>query len=224
MKKSLVLLIMFLAGNIGLCAPQKTFQANAVTKRIPQGTRLELQLIDPISTVDSSTGDCFSAMLITDQIVDDRMVLPQGSIIRGTVKEIYPQKRLSKGAVLYIDFDHIVTPNGRQLPLSAGICNREKLTLDGGMYENKNYGEALLINAKTAGSIVTKATKWGLAKDGTARYILTPVGALSGTFAGGIYLVGDSVFDLFRKGENVVLHQGTNIFVVLIKPLDIPVI
>ncbi len=67
-----------------------------------------------------------------------------------------PTKRLSKSAILYLNFDHIVAPNGKQLlPIRAGISSHMKLTNDGGI-GGGGYKEAFLENADKSGEIIAK--------------------------------------------------------------------
>ena len=115
MKKliSSLILGLFLTQSV-LAAP---FNANAKTKRITAGTKFELKLMNPISTSTNLEGQEFQAILLTDQTQNDDVILPMGSLIRGSIKKIVPAKSLSRGAILYLDFDHVVTPNGRQIPL-----------------------------------------------------------------------------------------------------------
>lgn len=203
------------------------FKADAKTRRIPAGTKLKLQLIDPVNTVAGSEGDSFNAMLLEDQTSGTNIILPAGSVVRGCIKKIKPIRRLSRGAILYMDFDHIVTPNGRQLPLSMSVWNRADLTMDGGIYGSKGYGEALKKNWVRTVEITKNATQFGVdaGEDAFtgAVYITAPVCAMGGAFGGGVYLVGNSVIDLFRKGDDVILNQGTVLDVMLSYPIDVPV-
>lgn len=203
------------------------FRADAKTKRIPAGTVLKLQLIDPVNTVAENAGDSFSAMLLKDETSGASVILPAGSIIRGCISKIKPVRRLSRGAVLYLDFDHVVTPNGRQLPLSLSVCNRADLTDDGGIFGSKGYGEALKKNWVRTVEITKNATQFGSDIGDEAfvgaTYITTPVCAFGGVVGGGAYLVGDSIIDLFRKGDDVILKQGTVLDVTLTAPIDVPV-
>ncbi len=203
------------------------FKADAKTKRIPAGTKLKLQLLDSISTVAGNEGDSFNAMLLEDQTSGVNIILPAGSVVRGCISKVNPVKRLSRGAVLYLDFDHVVTPNGRQLPLSMSIYNRANLTFDGGLYESKGYGEALKKNWIKTVEITKTATQFGIDKGEDAFvgaiYITTPLCAVGGAFTAGTYLVGDSFIDLFRKGEDVILNKGAILDVMLSYPIDVPV-
>lgn len=203
------------------------FKADAKTRRIPAGTKLKLQLIDPVNTVAGYEGDSFNAMLLEDQVSGTNIILPAGSVVRGCIKKIKPIRRLSRGAILYMDFDHIVTPNGRQLPLSMSVWNRADLTMDGGIYGSKGYGEALKKNWIKTVEITKNATQFGVETGEDAFtgavYITAPICAVGGAFGGGVYLVGDSVIDLFRKGDDVILNQGTVLDVMLSYPIDVPV-
>jgi hypothetical protein len=223
--KIFILTLAFIVfSNVANAIPLK---ADAQTRRIPAGTKLKLQLLDPVNTVAKSPGDSFNAMLLEDQTSGSSIILPAGSIVRGCISNIKPVKRLSRGAVLYLDFDHVVTPNGRQLPLTLSVCNRVDITDDGGIYGSKGYLEAVKKNWQTTVEITKNATQFG--KDigdeafTGANYITTPLCAVGGAFGGGAYFVGDSVIDLFRKGEDVILNQGTVLDVMLINPIDVPV-
>lgn len=223
-KLLILTLVAFIFVNSAIAVP---FRADAKTKRIPAGTKLKLQLMQPVSTVAGSTGDSFNAMLLEDQSSGANVILPAGSVVRCNISKIKPVRRFSRGAVLYIDFDHVVTPNGRQLPLSMGVCNRADLTDDGGIYGSKGYGEAIQKNWIKTVEITKNATQFGIdtgedAFTGAA-YITTPICAVGGAFGGGVYFVGNSVVDLFRKGEDVILNQGAVLDVMLTNPIDVPV-
>lgn len=222
-KLLLIALAILVLTNTVMAAP---FKADARTKRIPAGTKLKLQLLDPVNTVAQYEGTPFNAMLMEDQTADSSVILPAGSVIRGYIKKVVPTRRLSRGAVLYLDFDHVVTPNGRQLPLTLSICNRANLTMDGGLYGSKGYGEALKNNWAKTVEITQNTTQFGLDSGDIftgAVYITAPVCAVGGAFGGGAYLVGDSIIDLFRKGEDVILNQGTILDVTLSYPIDVPI-
>jgi hypothetical protein len=203
------------------------FRADAKTRRIPAGTKLKLQLIEPLSTIAGQEGDGFSGMLLDDQTSGTNIILPAGSIVRGSISKVKPVRRLSRGAVLYLDFDHVVTPNGRQLPLTMSVYNRVDLTDDGGIFGSRGYGEALKQNWVKTVEITKNSTQFGVdvGEDAFtgAVYITAPICAIGGAFGGGAYLVGDSVIDLFRKGQDVIIHQGTVLDVMLTNPIDVPV-
>lgn len=200
----------------------KTMQGDVQAIRLPVGTTMKLELLDEISSRMWDMGDEFSAMLKEDKIVDGQIALPAGSVIRGTINKITPSKRLSRSAVIYFSFDHVVTPNGKQVPISAGLYGYSELTLDGGIYSGGNYGYAIQENWANAKNIVGKAINWGKGTGENLQYVFVPVGAIGGSIGGMVYYVGADIVDLFKKGNEVTLPAGTNLEILLTQPLDIP--
>ncbi|MGN0019027.1 MAG: hypothetical protein ACI37S_08305 [Candidatus Gastranaerophilaceae bacterium] len=220
-----ILFVIFAMTNIAFAAVLKT---NAITKRIPAGTKFTIQLLEPISTKNNKQGDFFSAMLVDDEKTSTSVILPAGSMIRGSISKIVTRKRFSKGAVLYLDFDHIVTPNGRQLPLEMIISGKVNMNFDGGVYYNKGYGEAIQKNWDKTVDITSNATDYGMdigevGPFNILRVATVPVCAIGGAIGGGAYFLGDSVIDMFRKGQDVEFNQGETLTVILTQPIDVPI-
>lgn len=202
------------------------FKAKAKTKRIPAGTELELKMLNSVDTSLNSEGTAFSAILISDQTSDDDVILPSGSIVRGDIKGIkYPQ-RMSKGAVLYLNFDHVVTPNGRQLPLSLNVTGRSDMTYDGGITSTRGYVDAWHQTCQKSGHITRNAVEWGvdIADDTGWKYVTVPFAAVGGAFGTAGYFVYDSIADLIRKGKHVSIYKDEILHVILVDPIDVPVI
>ncbi len=216
------LLALVLAAQVAMAEP---FNANAKTKRIPAGTTLSLKMLTPINTGYNTKGTSFTAMLMTDQKSNDDVILPMGSIVRGDIKEITPAKRLSKGPILYLDFDHVVTPNGRQLPLSLTIVGRADMTNDGGITTTKGYWDAWKKTCKKSGDITKNSIEWGKnVTDSGWQYVLVPVAAFGGVFGTAGYFVYDSIADVIRLGKDVQIQSNEILNVILTEPVDVPVI
>ena len=217
-----VILSLFLLAQTAIAAP---FNANAKTKTIPAGTKFQLQVLTPLSTLDTGGKD-FSAILLTEQTSDSDVILPSGSLVRGTVMNIIPAKRMSKGAILYLDFDHIVTPTGRQLPLTLSIVGRADMTYDGGITTTRGWGDAVSQNWEKTKEITSRTIEWGgeIVNDGAAKYITVPLSAVGGVIGGGTYFVADSIADLIRKGKDVHINTNEIINVILVEPVDVPVL
>lgn len=218
-----VILSMFLFIQACDAAP---LNGKAKTKRIPAGTQFELQLTEPVSSLISQEGSEFTAILKTDQATDNDVILPMGSLVRGTVRRVEGAKRFSKGAVLYLDFDHVVTPNGRQLPLSMTVVNRGDLTYDGGIAGSKGYKDALIENWEVTKDITKTCTEWGsdvFDDVPVADQVMTGVGAVGGAIGGGAYYAYDFFADMIKKGKQVNLNKGDVLYVILTEPIDVPV-
>ncbi|MBQ4113795.1 hypothetical protein IJD34_00155 [bacterium] len=224
MKKLFVyLLAMFLCTQNVMAA---SFKADAKTKRIPAGTTFQLEFLQPVSTYSGGAGDSFVATLLNEQSAGTTIILPVGTVVRGSVSNVKTAKRFSRGAKLYLDFDHVVTPTGRQIPLDLAISQFDKIYYDGGLYKNLGYGEAVKSNYERAAEITKNATEFG-AKAGESapgiQYLTTPLCAIGGFFGGAGYFIGDSVADMFRRGQDVYINTGDIVNVKLVTPIDIPV-
>lgn len=195
---------------------------------IPYGTKLELTMAENITTKTVSQGEIFQAYLKKDIYVNNKLVIPSKTIFRGRVSNVKYSKSLSRPAVLYLQLDHLVTKNGAQLPINAGIASKFEYILksDGAITTNGNYFRAVARDAKKAGKIVPRTIKWGATSGDElfvgAKYIFVPVAALGG----GIACVGSTVYntfaDLFRHGDEIIINKGTDFDIILLSTLEIP--
>ena len=218
-----IILTLLMSVQMSLAAP---FNGNAKTKRMPAGTALQLKMLNPVNTSTNSTGNSFSAMLVSDQTTDDDVILPAGSIIRGDIKAIQMPKRMSKGAILYMNFDHVVTPNGRQLPLSLNVVGRTDMTFDGGITTTRGYGDAWKQTCAKSGDITKNSISWAedVTNDSGWKYVAVPISAFGGAFGTAGYFVYGSIADLIKKGKHVNIAKDEILNVILVDPIDVPVI
>ena len=215
--------IMFLGLSAAYAGP---FKADAKTKRIPAGTLLQLEFLQDVDTYANGMGDSFTAMIKNEQSSDTNVILPAGTVVRGSVADVKTSKRFSRGAKLYLDFDHVVTPAGRQIPLDMSVVSYEKIYYDGGLYKNLGYGEAVQKNFDRAKEITKNSTEYGLSVGDDhpgLQFLTTPFCAIGGFIGGVGYFIGDSIADMFRKGEDVYIKAGNILTVRLVNPIDVPV-
>lgn len=229
MKKYILAFILILFfGNVNFSFGAYQIQGKGHTERIERGSVVELKAIDSITTENAKEGDLFNSITTSDIEINGNIVLPKGTLVRGSIEKINGAKRLSKSAQLYLNFDHIVTSSGKQIPIRAGICSFLRLTDDGGITDGGNYGYALSENWKKTVAITKNATNWGINSGDKmfngGRFLLTPFAALGGAIGGGFYYVGDSIADLFRKGNDVIINEGKLFNIILMDSVDIPVL
>lgn len=221
-----ILISIAITGILTSLAYAGPFRADAKTKRIPAGTEFQLEFLQPVSTFSGGIGDSFVATLLNEQSADSSVILPAGTVVRGSISNVNTAKRFSRGAKLYLDFDHVVTPTGRQIPLDMAVCKFDRIYYDGGLYKNMGYGEAIQNNYEKAVEITKNATEFGKKAGESApgiQYLTAPLCAIGGFFGGAGYFIGDSVADMFRKGQDVYINTGDIMSVKLVNPIDIPV-
>lgn len=224
-KLFIIFLMMFLVCTNSTFAG--TFKADAKTKRIASGTQFQIEFLQPVTTSAGNEGDFFTASLKDEIKTNNTIILPKGSVIRGSISNVKNAKRFSRGGMLYLDFDHVVTPNGRQIPLDLSVVRCDnRIYYDGGLYKNLGYGEAIKQNYEKGVTITKNATEYGLSVGDThpgLQYLTTPVCAIGGFLGGVGYVIGDSIADMFKKGQEVIINKGESMTVQLINPIDIPV-
>ncbi|MBE7704771.1 MAG: hypothetical protein E7Z90_03015 [Cyanobacteria bacterium SIG29] len=224
----LVLFTMSATTSYSAITLNKKMNANIKTKRVPEGTTIKLKVLNPVSSANGNVGDRLDLMVVDNIKVDGSVVIPKGSVVRGTLEEVSASKMLYKGGMVRLDFDHIVSSTGKQVPFTAGICNNPNVTYDGALSTKTNYMTALTKTIEKSKDIIVTPVTWAWDKgselwNGSPKYVFAPLTAIVSAPAGGIYFIGDAVYDCFKKGENISISQGETIQVQLLKPLDMPV-
>lgn len=234
MKKLITLILMlftiFACSELNCFALEinKQINANIKTKRVPAGTKITLKLLDPINSSSKTMGDEFDLMVVDNVIVNNSVVIPSGSVVRGSIEEVQTPKMLYKGGLVRLYFDHIVSSTGKQVRFNAGLCNNQNITCDGALSPQTNYLDALSITGHNTKNIVVNSTNWAWEQgddmlNGAPKYVLAPITAVVSVPVAGIYFIGDAIYDIFKKGKDINLNQGDTIQVELLKPLDMPV-
>jgi hypothetical protein len=93
--------------------------------------------VSPIGSYSSKAGDSVSAVLIAPVKVDDQTILPEGSMLSGSIQRV---ARVGFGivhetATLVLNFNEVTLPDGATFPLSTRLTNvdnsREGVIPDG---------------------------------------------------------------------------------------------
>ena len=195
---------------------------------IPYGTKLELTMAENVTTKTVAQGDMFQAYLKQDIYVNNKLVIPSKTIFRGRVSDVKYSRSLSRPAVLYLQLDHLVTKNGVQLPINAGIASKFEYILksDGAITTNGNYFRAVARDAKKAGQIVPRTVKWGQTSGDQlfkgAKFIFVPIAVVGGSVACVGSTLYNTVADLFRHGDEIIINKGTDFDIILLSTLEVP--
>lgn len=225
MKKIFGLLLAMFAITASVnAAPLK---ADVSSEHIPAGTVIAVKAADSLDSSNALEYDRFDVATVADIVAGTKMILPKGTVIRGSVKNVKNVRMLSKDATIYVKFDHLVSPIGTQIPVSLALHSADIITIDGGLGYGGNYKTASKQNVKNAGKIITNMTKWGIttgdkAWNGWPKYILTPISSVLSVPCAGLYLIGDEIVDLFKKGNDITLNQDDVINLMFIKGVDVP--
>jgi hypothetical protein len=224
--KILVLIMCLILPNCAFGLHHLYADAEGIT--IPYGTKFELSMAQDVTTKNLVQGDIVQAYLTKDIYVNNKLILPSKTIFRGRVVAMKPSRSFSRPASLTLNLDHLVTKYGTQLAINSGIASNFEYILktDGSLTTNGNYFKATGQDLVKSAKILPKTIKWGATAGDElftgAKILFVPVAFVGGTVA----MVGSGVYNtianLFRHGDEIVIRKGTIFNIILLSRLDVP--
>ncbi len=97
----------------------------AVKLTVPAGTNLTMALSAPISTKTARVGDSFGALLVSDVMVGNRVAIPAGSHVEGSVTQVVSGSNKIGGLpTLGLRFDSLHLPDGQSVALNGELVEQ----------------------------------------------------------------------------------------------------
>jgi type IV secretion system protein VirB10 len=180
--------------------------------RIEPGTHFLLNMINSVSTKQAAVGDAIYLETAFPILAENRIVVPQGSWVKGTITGVKRPGRLKGRGELQVRFDSLTLPNGvtRNFRSDLGaIDGRGEETLDHEHNKIQGAGNKKGDASTVAGTTITGAAAGagiGAAAGNAARG--AGIGAGAGAVAG---LVGV----LMSRGPDAMLTKGSTVEMVL---------
>jgi hypothetical protein len=115
----------------------------------PSGSVVHARLVTPLSSATSKKGEKVEAVITEPLLVSDRLILPEGSTIRGTVTQAQPARRLAKNGQLRILFHEVAPPNG--------LAEKVQTSLEGVAVAK---GEHLQLDSEGGARVTTPKTRY----------------------------------------------------------------
>jgi hypothetical protein len=163
---------------------------------VPTGTRVLLSLINEVNTKYAKEGDHVYLRTASPVAVSGRVVIPRGSDVEGIITKAKQAGKVVGKGELYIRFDSLILPNGVSRDFRARPPGEEGKVEGHG----KSADGRTVIEGAGAGGAIGAMTR-GLG--GAA------IGGVGGALAG----------VLLSRNQNVVLHAGTHLEMVLDRDL-----
>jgi len=166
--------------------PAEEAQPESVT--VPEGTVMEVELVDSVSSATSRVGDTFRVRLSHAVRAEGREAIPAGSEIVGEVTEAVPLRKVGGQAKLSLRFTDLVLPGGTTVPIDATFVRQGK---------SETGRDAATIGGSAAGgAILGRILSKGNRGKGSV------IGAIIGAAAG-------TIIASRTPGEEVSLPSGT---------------
>lgn len=158
-------------------------------------------------------GDEFFAEVVNDVEGQGGVIIPKGTFAHGKISQTTEAKRLGRAATLSLDFDYLITPDGREIPIEGKMSTKLHPVAETSKIIAQDLGYTLVGGA--AGGLM--ALNWlGLeAAIASQGYTLAGGAAIGGALGLGAALI--------RKGNDVLIAPGDEIKVKINTSVPLPV-
>lgn len=178
-----------------------------VSRTLPPGTRIELELKTPLHTATTLVGDRFAARVARDVLLGDAVLIPTRSLVEGRVEQVVAAENAEEGgATIELGFRMLLLPSGERVPLYADLVGEDD-PADG---PRPTQGPDRVAGA--ARGAVTGAVLGTIFGSGARS---TVIGAVLGGAAGAVIVAP-------APDREVIVPSGTKLVIVLTEPLDLP--
>lgn len=199
-------------------APSATPTATpAKTYTVPAGTKVLLQLRSSLNTKSAKPGDGVYLSSAFPVVVGNRVMIPAGVFVQGTVDRVVRAGRVKGKAQLDMHFTSMIFPNGTVVEIPGVVsgvpgASKQKVkdgegTIEQDSDKTRNAGKTAEIAIPTGGTVGSVA---GL---GSGHPL---AGGIAGIGAG---LAAVGIVSLFTRGADVNIESGTQVEMVLQRPL-----
>ena len=199
-------------------APSKSSPASVSSKlAVPADTTIPLQLKNSITSRTAYVGQAIYCETIYPITVNNRIVIPVGTYVKGSVTQVIRPGHVKGKAQLGLRFDSITLPNGTTRPLRATLSGyagngKEGFRRD----ESKVEGESR--KGEDAGKVATTTitgAEIGAIAGAANRSVGKGLGI--GSAAGA---AGGLIWVLATRGKDILLPPGTSLELQLTQPLS----
>ena len=115
----------------------------------PSGSVVHARLLTPLNSASSQKGEPVEALITEPLVASDHLILPEGSVIRGSVMQVQPARRLARNGQLRILFHEVAPPDG--------IAQKVQTSLEGVAVAK---GEHLKLDAEGGAQVTTPKTRY----------------------------------------------------------------
>jgi len=168
------------------------------------------QVLDGSFTME---GDEFFAEVTTDVIGDKGVIIPKGTLAHGKIIETGDAKSMGRSAWLEMDFDYLITPDGREIPIEGHMSTKLNPVAEGTKILAQDVGYTLAGGA--LGGVMALNFLGLEAAIMSQGYTLAAGAAVGSAYGLGMALV--------RKGHNVLIAPGDEIKVKIKSNVELPV-
>jgi len=168
------------------------------------------QVLDGSFTIE---GDEFFAEVTTDVYGDKGVIVPKGTIAHGSVIQKAEARRLGRNAWIEMDFDYLITPDGREIPIEGHMSTKLNPVTETAKIAVQDLGYTVAGGA--VGGLFALNLLGLEAAIASQGYTIAAGAAVGGAYGLGMALI--------RKGHDVLIAPGDEIRVKIKSDIELPV-
>lgn len=134
--------------------------AESMNSEIPEGTIVHAHLMTPLNSASTRKGAEVEAVLSRPLINDGKLIIPQGSVLKGSVVQVQPARHWKRNGQLRFVFRDLLLPNGVESKVEA-------------MLQGVQSGAADNLQLDSEGGAQTKTSKTRYLRTGIAIALAT---------------------------------------------------
>lgn len=198
-------------------SPKEPASANTRQISVPAGTEVLLQLKNAIDTKSARVGDGVYCQTTFPIVIDNVMIIPPGSYVKGEITKVQRAGRLSGRAQILFRFDSLIFPTGYTVEMPGSLHG------DPGTHNGKLADEEGTVTTDGHDKLkklpeVGRDTEYGAIGGAVA------TGSANGArIGGGIGAVAGLATMLLTRGSDVRIEPGTALTMRLQRPLVVDV-
>lgn len=195
---------------------KKQEQSDLFTGKIENLDRKDVLKMTVSQVIDGSfsqEGDEFFAEVTNEVSGATGVVIPTGTVAHGRIKQLSGAKRLGRDGYLDLDFDYLMTPDGREIPIEGKMTTKLHPITAASKIVATDVGYTAV--GGVVGGIVALNTLGLEAAIASQGYTVAGGAAIGGAIGLGAAL--------YRKGKNVLIAPGDEIQVKINTSIPLPV-
>jgi hypothetical protein len=180
---------------------------------VKKGTKLKMAVSTVLSTGYSEMEDEFFAQITNDVQTEKGVIIPAGAYAHGTIGDISKAKRLGRNGYVTLNFDYVMTPDGRKVPIEASMTTKANPVASTAQHIAKDTG--YMLGGGAIGGWMA------LNMLGLPAAVVTHGGTVAGgAGVGAIVGLGKAVSE---KGKEVLITPGDEISVKVASSIELPI-
>ena len=205
-----------LHGGIGIDDNYKQMESELFTGKVEMLEKKDVIQMTVSQVLDGSLsieGDEFFAEVTSEVKGDKGVIIPKGTIAHGKITQTMDPKRLGRPGWIKLDFDYLITPDGREIPIEGKMSTKLHPVKETAKIIAQDVGYTAV--GGVAGGFA--ALNWLGLEAAIASHGYTLAG---GAAVGGVLGLGMA---LMRKGHDVLIAPGDEIRVKINTSVPLPV-